>query len=118
MKTYTTLNGVTILICQNPYENEEITMRYKKSTITQILWFHTVEVPGFVGILIPNDIEDMTNDDIQLAADLVAQNSENYKNESKLKVCYSNVKMVYKTQNNPTGSFMIDKYTIIDGHIY
>jgi len=113
MKSFITRNKAMIVIGKDAMENEFITTKYMKSKIEGILWFHVSNIPGAHVILVPDELNDITNEDIQMAADYAAKFCKYDKD--KMNVSYCDIKDLVKPKNSSIGTFEMKKFKTIMG---
>ena len=64
-----TKNNSIVLIGENATENDSLTCKYIKLKNDRILWFHASKIPGSHVVLIPNEINECDENDIQISFD-------------------------------------------------
>lgn len=113
MKDIVNNNYTRFIIGQNASENEYITLKYKQESqmgVGLTLWFH---VDGFGGGHIIVIGEDISESDIQEAANYSVSQS---KAPSGSYVSYCKIDDVIKKKGDPIGMFQINNFKRIKGY--
>lgn len=93
-----TKDGFVILIGKNNYQNDKLTFKTASFNDT---WFHAKDIPGS-HVILRNGGNELTDDDIMLAANLAAHFSK-AQGSSKIPVDYTEVRYVKKPSGSKPG---------------
>ena len=93
-----TKDGLVILIGKNNYQNDKLTFKTASFNDT---WFHAKDIPGS-HVILRNGGNELTDDDIMLAANLAAHFSK-AQGSSKIPVDYTEVRYVKKPSGSKPG---------------
>lgn len=93
-----TKDGLAILIGKNNYQNDKLTFKTASFNDT---WFHAKDIPGS-HVILRNGGNELTDDDIMLAANLAAHFSK-AQGSSKIPVDYTEVRYVKKPSGSKPG---------------
>lgn len=91
-------DGLVILIGKNNYQNDKLTFKTASFNDT---WFHAKDIPGS-HVILRNGGNELTDDDIMLAANLAAHFSK-AQGSSKIPVDYTEVRYVKKPSGSKPG---------------
>lgn len=113
MKKFINSNGCTFYIGQNAKENEELTIKFKELSDSEILWFHVDDHPGPHVILVPGDLP-IEKSDIQEGANYAVQYSK--VPFTAYKVSYCSILDIIKNKDTlELGSFIMKKSKTLKG---
>jgi predicted ribosome quality control (RQC) complex YloA/Tae2 family protein len=106
--------GTRFAVGRNASENEYITFKYMKERkrYSDVIWFHIEGDSGAHVVLIPDEMNDVNNDDIQEAADYAVS----YSNKKQCWVCYCSINDVWKNKGDPIGTVQIKNEKRIIGY--
>lgn len=109
---YRTPSGFDLYVGRNNRQNDYLTFRIARD---YDLWFHTQEIPGSHALLRPCPGANITEADLQYAADITAYHSR-ARHSDQVPVVYTAPKHVYKPKGAKPGIAVYKQETVIWGN--